>query len=230
MADSTPPLPSALPGEARVPRRGPGRPSALDADATGQRTTLLRAALDCYVRHGVSGTTLRHIADHAGVTPATLHYHFGSRDGLLDAVVEEQLLPALLPMQAAVQAAGEDVAASVAALVNGLCAVIQAHPWLPPLWVREVVSEGGALRGLLVERIAPTVAQTLAARFAAAQARGQVNPDLDPRLLMVSLIGLTMFPAAGAPIWRQVFGADELGMEDVRVHALTLLDRGLELK
>lgn len=230
MAKTPSPISPSQSGTAAPSRRGPGRPAAVDAEAAGQRATLLQAALDCYVRHGISGTTLRHIAAHAGVTPATLHYHFGSRDRLLDAVVEEQLLPALAPMQAAVQAAGEDVAASVAALVNGLCAMIQAHPWLPPLWVREVVSEGGALRGLLVERIAPTVAQTLAARFAAAQARGQVNPDLDPRLLMVSLIGLTMFPAAGAPIWRQVFGADELGMEDVRMHALALLDRGLELK
>ena len=39
-----------------------------------------------------------------------------------------------------------------------------------------------------------------------------------------------MFPAAGAPIWRQVFDADDLGLDDVRGHALALLDRGLELK
>jgi hypothetical protein len=100
---------------------------------------------------------------------------------------------------------------------------------LPPLWVREVVSEGGALRGLLTERVAPPIAQLMATRFAAAQQRGELNPDLDPRLLMVSLIGLTLFPAAGAPIWRRLFDADDLGVDDLRRHALALLDRGLEL-
>ena len=42
------------------------------------------------------------------------------------------------------------------------------------------------------------------------QRAGQLNPDLDPRLLVVSLVGLTLFPAAGAPIWRQMFDANDL--------------------
>ena len=107
---------------------------------------------------------------------------------------------------------------------------IALHPWWPQLWVREVLCEGGALRDLLVQRIAPDIARLLAGRFAAAQAAGRLNADLDPRLLLPTLVGLTMFPAAGAPIWRQVFDADDLGLDDVRGHALALLDRGLELK
>ena len=58
----------------------------------------------------------------------------------------------------------------------------------------------------------------------------RLNPDLAPRLLVPTLVGLTLFPAAGAPIWRQMFDAGDLGMDDVRRHALALLDRGLELK
>ena len=62
-----------------------------------------------------------------------------------------------------------------------------------------------------------------------AQPAGQLNPDLDPRLLMVALIGLTMFPRASAPIWRPLFGADDIDFNDLRRHTLVLLDRGLEL-
>src|SRR3546814_12206941 len=107
---------------------------------------------------------------------------------------------------------------------------MKAHPWWPQLWGREVLCEGGALRDLLVTRIAPQITRTIADRFAAAQARGEMNADLDPRLLMTSLIGLTLLPAAGAPIWRTLFDADDLGLDDVRRHALALLDRGLALK
>ena len=57
-----------------------------------------------------------------------------------------------------------------------------------------------------------------------------MNADLDPRLLMTSLVGLTLLPAAGAPIWRTLFDAEDLGLDDVRSHAIALLDRGLELK
>jgi len=218
--------PAKAAGPARAPRRGRGRPGA---DAPDLRPRLLDATLACYAAHGIAATSLRDIARHAGVTPALLHYYFGDRDQLLDAIVAERLLPAIAPLRESIQRADDDIAALVAAFVNGMAEVITHHPWLPALWVREVVSDGGALRDLLTERVAPPIAQLMATRFASAQARGELNPDLDPRLLMVSLIGLTLFPAAGAPIWRRLFDADDLGADDLRRHALALLDRGLEL-
>ena len=48
--------------------------------------------------------------------------------------------------------------------------------------------------------------------------RGELNPDLDPRLLVVSLVGLTLFPAAGAPIWRRMFDADDIDADALRDH------------
>src|SRR3546814_11903459 len=47
----------------------------------------------------------------------------------------------------------------------------ESPPWWPQLWVREVLCEGGALRDLLVTRIAPQITRTIADRFAAAQAQ-----------------------------------------------------------
>lgn len=208
-------------------KRAPGRPSA---DAPDQRAVALDAALACFVRQGIAATSLRDIAREAGVTPALLHYYFGDRQQLLAAVVSERVMPAFLSVRERLAQAGDDVGEIVAAFVCGVTDAIARHPWWPQLWVREVLCEGGALRDLLVQRIAPDIARLLAGRFAAAQAAGRLNADLDPRLLLPTLVGLTMFPAAGAPIWRQVFDADDLGLDDVRGHALALLDRGLELK
>ena len=222
---TSPAPPRRSPAKGR--KRAPGRPLA---DAPDQRAVALDAALACFVRQGIAATSLRDIAREAGVTPALLHYYFGDRQQLLDAVVAERVVPAFLSVRERLAQAGDDVADIVAAFVCGVTDAIARHPWWPQLWVREVLCEGGALRDLLVQRIAPDIARLLAGRFAAAQAAGRLNADLDPRLLLPTLVGLTMFPAAGAPIWRQVFDADDLGLEDVRGHALALLDRGLELK
>ena len=211
----------------RTPRRGRGRPGA---DAPDLRPRLLDAALTCYAARGIAAASLRDIAREAGVTPALLHYYFGDRDQLREAVVAERLLPALAPLHAAVRDAGEDVAALVRAFVDGIAGMIERHPWLPALWVREVLSEGGALRDLLAERIAPPIAALVAGRFAAAQARGQLNPGLDPSLVVGSLTGLPLLPAVGAPICRPLLDARDLGVDDLRRHALSLLDRGLELE
>ena len=222
----TPPAPSKR-SPAKGRKRAPGRPLA---DAPDQRAVALDAALACFVLQGIAATSLRDIAREAGVTPALLHYYFGDRQQLLDAVVAERVMPAFLSVRERLAQAGDGVADIVAAFVCGVTDAIARHPWWPQLWVREVLCEGGALRDLLVQRIAPDIARLLAGRFAAAQAAGRLNADLDPRLLLPTLVGLTMFPAAGAPIWRQVFDADDLGLDDVRGHALALLDRGLELK
>ena len=204
--------------------RAPGRPGA---DSPDLRERVLDAAIACYTRQGIAATSLRSIAAEAGVNPALLHYYFGDKEQLREAVIAERVLPAFSTLREPVMAAGEDVAGLVAGFVQGVGRLVAEHPWLPALWVREVLCEGGALRDVLFERIGPQLPQLMAARFAQAQQRGELNEDLDPRLLMVSLVGLTLFPAAGAPIWRRLLQAEDLDFEALRRHTLALLDRGL---
>ena len=216
--------PTAPAGAAPATARRAGRPAGAGPDL---RERLLDAAIACYVRRGIAATPLRAIAAEAAVTPAMLHYYFGDKAQLQQAVVEERLMPAFAELREPLLRAGEDAAALVAAFVRGIDGLVARHPWLPALWVREVLCEGGALRELLLTRVAPQLPRLLAERFADAQRRGQLDPALDPRLLVVSLVGLTLFPAAGAPIWRQFFDADDLDAEALRAHAIALLDRGI---
>lgn len=209
----------------RPTSRRPGRPRG---NAPDQRERLLDAALRAYVAQGISATSLRDVAAEAGVTPALLGYYFGGKDALLQAVMDERLLPLVAGVGHGLQQAEDNAAALVAGLVHGLHAAVARYPWLPGLWVREVLSEGGALRELMLERIAPQVPQLLATRLAAIQARGGLNPDLDPRLLVVSLIGLTLFPLAAEPVWRRLFDAADIDHAALIKHTFALLDRGLE--
>jgi AcrR family transcriptional regulator len=57
------------------------------------RERILDAAEELFARHGIADTSLRALTRHAGVNLAAVHYHFGSKDGLLDAVVERIAAP-----------------------------------------------------------------------------------------------------------------------------------------
>jgi len=57
------------------------------------RERLLNAAEQLFAEHGVSGTTLRALTKAANVNLAAVHYHFGGKEGLLDAVVERRATP-----------------------------------------------------------------------------------------------------------------------------------------
>jgi AcrR family transcriptional regulator len=52
-----------------------------------RRTELLHAVIDYVIAHGLSDLSLRPLATELGVTPTTLVHHFGSKDELLQLVV-----------------------------------------------------------------------------------------------------------------------------------------------
>jgi AcrR family transcriptional regulator len=205
-------------------KRRAGRPSGDDQDL---RAHLLDVAITLFSRMGIAATSLRAIAIEANVTPAMLHYYFGDKARLVQALIDERLLPALMPMRAQLEHIDNDPTLLIESFVRGIGAVVANHPWLPSLWVREVLCEGGALREVLFNQAIPNLPQLLAQRFKVARADGRLNADIDPRLLVVSLVGLTLFPAAGAPIWQRMFGAEGLGADVMLKHTLALLDHGV---
>src|SRR5690606_40200339 len=69
-------------------KRTPGRQPT--ADAVDLRERLLDAALACFAAQGISATSLRDIARRAGVTPALVHYYFGHKLQLQQAVVTDR--------------------------------------------------------------------------------------------------------------------------------------------
>ncbi|QFT21420.1 HTH-type transcriptional repressor NicS [Pseudomonas sp. THAF187a] len=209
-----------------MPRpRTPGRPSG----EAQQRERLLDAACQRFAQQGIQASSLRGIAEAAQVTPALIHYYFGNKPKLTQAVIDERLMPEFERLAGCLEQAGDTPLEQVRTLVTELAAIVAKHPWLPQLWAREVLTEGGALRSLLTQRIAPLLPLRLAQRFAAAQQRGELHDGIDPRLLVVSLIGATMLPYAAAPLWRGIFASAEIADQRMVEHTLALFAHGLEV-
>jgi AcrR family transcriptional regulator len=51
------------------------------------KTAILDAAQKLMAEHGTNGVSLRAILNEAGANPAALHYHFGSRESLIEAIL-----------------------------------------------------------------------------------------------------------------------------------------------
>lgn len=208
--------------------RKPGRPIKA-SDVADRRTRILDIAADQFGRRGIAGTSLSAIAREARVTPALMHYYFGNRESLIDALVIERLQPAIAGVAQAMMGAGDDLRSQIHCFVRSMIEAIASRPWFAPLWAREVLSEGGLLRERVVGRLGAPLMQRLRDRFVEAQAHGHLNRDLDPNLLFVTLIALTLFPLASQTIWRNQLDASEVTAETIANHALALLERGLEM-
>jgi AcrR family transcriptional regulator len=76
--------------------------TAMDACSTGRvetdrstaRTRLLDAAERLFREHGYDQVSVRAINAAAGMNPAAVHYHFGSKEQLVTALLERRLRPA----------------------------------------------------------------------------------------------------------------------------------------
>ena len=53
------------------------------------RARIIDETVRCVVEEGFPAATAKHVAERAGVTWGVIQYHFGDRDGLLMAVVDE---------------------------------------------------------------------------------------------------------------------------------------------
>lgn len=58
--------------------------------AKSARDRLLESARVMFHHHGMTGTTLAEIAEHARIPPGNVYYHFRTKDALIEAVVERR--------------------------------------------------------------------------------------------------------------------------------------------
>jgi AcrR family transcriptional regulator len=203
--------------------RGAGRPRV---DNPELREHLLDGALKSFAAAGVTATSVRSIAADAGVNAALLSYYFGNKAEVVEAVFDERIAPVLSQFFLHLFGVEGDIQQFAAAFVTGIGELVEAHPWYPALWVREVLCEGGALRELAVARLS-AAAPLVTTRFVDAQRDGELNPALDPTEMVMTLLGLTLVPAAGAPLWQATSGAPAGSTARRTQHVLSLLQRGL---
>ena len=68
---------------------GPGRPRLEQRRRPGgtPRAEILDAAAELFTNYGYANTSTRRIADEVGIRQASLYHHFGTKDGILDALL-----------------------------------------------------------------------------------------------------------------------------------------------
>jgi len=191
------------------------------------RTSLLDAATSLFAERGVAATTMATIAARTGVTAAMVHYYFRSRDQLVDAVVAERIGPIALRVWAPIPGRAAAPLEVVPVIVRRVLKCVDAMPWLPPLWVREVISEGGHLRERMLAHLPTGQIKHFALDMAAAQKRGRINADVEPRLIFITIFGLTMLLLATYDLRARLLETGDIDQRSLERHLIAILTDGL---
>lgn len=171
------------------PRRGRGRPAQ---EASVGRDVLLRNARRAFGTRGYDATGVREIARESGVDPALLAHHFGSKELLWEAVVE-QIAAHAKPMIAATAALRDselDAKERVDRAMEIYIDMVFEEPDIG-LFFSTATTEEGARLDFLVDRLVRPYYDVLVPLFDAAMRKGALKVTNAGMLFFVLLNGVS---------------------------------------
>ncbi len=189
------------------------------------QSRLLDAAEELFAEQGYAATSVRQLAEAAGVNPALVHYYFKNKQGLLRAVLDRALEPMAQGLASMRQ--GEDL--DLTHIAHMMFNMAGQHPALPRLIVREVMLSGGETQAVFIEHFAPRLGGALPGLIRQAQHQGSIDEELDPGIATLMILSLCMFPFVARSIAEPQLGIryDEAGRQAYLDHLSRLFERGI---
>lgn len=159
------------------------------------RERIIDVAVRFIARNGARGTSLGDIAAEAGVSQAGLLYHFGSKDALLNAVLDRHLAFTEQWLWGAQPDPGIKILQIIADHVASWPALpdestVYSILGMNTVVLAENVGEDADLHPRLVDGYHTTI-ERVTTTLRAAQQRGEIRNDLDPRLKAMEIIAFT---------------------------------------
>jgi len=99
------------------------KPETVESDSATRERILLEAAR-LFRHHGYAATTLREVADAAGIKAGSIYYHFESKDQILGEVLDKGILAVIDAVQQRVNALPSKATAR-----QRVAAAIEGHLW-----------------------------------------------------------------------------------------------------
>jgi len=200
-----------------------GRP--VDTDQQDLKKQILDTAEELFANNGYAATSIRSIADKAGVNPALVHYYFDNKKLLLQNVLER----VLLPMGLAIAELKNGENASPELIARLLVSMAAEHPNIPRLLIREVFLPGGEMQQFFAENMAPRLGGALPALLAREKSAGRLREDTDPAVSALLIMAVSIFPFIARTLAEPVLGIsyDEKGIEFLTRQITQLLNRGI---
>lgn len=182
------------------------------------RSKLLKAGVAQFGKFGFAGTSIRKIADEAGVNHGSIKYHYSSKDDLWRAVVS--YLYGLLEATVHQDEAQWKNMTPREQIINGTTNYIRfsaKHPELSRIIFFETMHESERLEWLTENFIRPFTSRAIA-RTALAQEQGVFASDVEPMHLHYILIAATKNIFLMAPESKRAFDIDVFDEDQIELH------------
>lgn len=156
------------------PRRRPGA-----AAGSSRRAELLAIAEELFATRGYSQTTVRDIADEAGILSGSLYHHFQSKEAMLQEILQDFMRTLLAGFVESTESGGSP-RESLDGLVRSAFATIHASPHAVALYQNESAVIASLPELGFVGETSTEVNQVWLGVLEEGQRSGEFRDDLDP--------------------------------------------------
>jgi AcrR family transcriptional regulator len=171
------------------------------------RERILDAAHTVFLKKGTANSRTQEVADEAGINKALLHYYFGTKSALADAVFE-RALGAIAPLIFGILAdPNRGLEQKVSDVVREQLAFHGARPYLAGYMLSEMHAEPERVTRIFSKRGGVPL-DALRRQLREAAKAGKIRP-ISAEQFVVNLMGLLIFPFAIRPALGPLLSIDE---------------------
>jgi TetR/AcrR family transcriptional regulator len=169
------------------------------------RERILHAAHTVFLRRGTAAARTQEIADEAGVNKALLHYYFGTKKAIADAVFE-RAAGSFFPRIFAILRSDAELDEKVRELIGSYLEFLPSRPYLPAYIVTELHSGPDRVRQMFAGR-GPAPLDVLRRQIGERVAAGRMRP-IAAEQFVAHLVSLIIFPFVARPVFEVVLGLE----------------------
>jgi len=162
---------------------------------------ILNAAQSVFIRKGMDGARMQEIANEAGINKALLHYYFRTKEKLFNAIfksVFSRIFPNLMTMVVSDLPLEEKLGIFIEKYID----MLQKNPFLPTFILKEMNRNPDFLASVI--KGSGVNPEEIIGMFEKEMDAGRIR-RMDPRDLLVNMIGLSIFPIAAGPLLSIMF-------------------------
>lgn len=182
---------------------------------------ILDAAHAVFLRRGTAGARMQEIADEAGVNKALVHYYFGTKAALADAVFEQALATIMPIMWGILVDPGRTLEEKVPAIVRAQIEFHSTRPYFAGYLVSEMHAAPERIARLIAAR-GPLPLDVLRKQLRDEARAGRMRP-MPAEQFVANMMGLLIFPFAVRPALCELLSLDEAGWRAFLAERLRIL-------
>jgi TetR/AcrR family transcriptional regulator len=168
---------------------------------------IIKAARKIFIKNGMSGTRMQHIADEAKINKSLLHYYFRSKEKLFDAVFRYALFR-FIPKIGGVLNSDKPLFEKVELLTGQYITALMKNPFIPMFVLHEINTNPKKLYELIKK--AGITPEKYVEQIKRENRRGVIT-DINPEQLVINILSLCVFPIAARPLLQRIFFGNDSG-------------------